>query len=51
MAETVAPPARATSAAVRRRTLVTNGSGAMPSFGGQRAPEPLRQVVEYTHSL
>ena len=32
-------------------TFVTNGSGAMPSFGGRLTAKELRQVVEYTRTL
>ena len=32
-------------------TFVTDGSGAMPSFGGQLSPAQIRQVVEYTRTL
>ncbi len=31
--------------------FVTDGSGAMPSFGGQLSPAQIRQVVEYTRTL
>jgi mono/diheme cytochrome c family protein len=32
-------------------TFVTDGSGAMPSFGGRLSPAEIRQVVEYTRTL
>jgi mono/diheme cytochrome c family protein len=32
-------------------TFVTDGSGSMPSFGGQLSPTQIRQVVEYTRTL
>ncbi len=31
--------------------FVTDGSGSMPSFGGQLSPAQIRQVVEYTRTL
>ena len=31
--------------------FVTDGSGAMPAFGGQLSPAEIREVVEYTRSL
>lgn len=31
--------------------FVTDGSGAMPAFGGQLSPTEIRKVVEYTRSL
>jgi cytochrome c oxidase subunit 2 len=32
-------------------TFVTQGSGAMPAFGGQLSPAQIRDVVEYTRTL
>jgi len=32
-------------------TFVTDGRGAMPSFGGRLSPAQIRDVVEYTRSL
>jgi mono/diheme cytochrome c family protein len=32
-------------------TFVTDGSGAMPSFGGQLSPAEIHNVVEYTRTL
>ena len=32
-------------------TFVTDGSGAMPSFGGQLSPAEIRNVVQYTRTL
>ena len=32
-------------------TFVTDGSGAMPSFGGRLTPAEIRDVVEYTRTL
>ncbi len=32
-------------------TFVTEGSGAMPAFGGQLSPAQIRDVVEYTRTL
>ena len=32
-------------------TFVTDGSGAMPAFGGQLSPAQIRDVVEYTRTL
>jgi mono/diheme cytochrome c family protein len=32
-------------------TFVTDGSGAMPSFGGELSPAEIREVVEYTRTL
>jgi len=32
-------------------TFVTDGSGAMPAFGGRLSPNQIRQVVEYTRTL
>jgi mono/diheme cytochrome c family protein len=32
-------------------TFVTDGSGAMPSFGGRLSPAEIREVVEYTRTL
>jgi len=31
--------------------FVSDGSGAMPSFGGRLSPAQIRQVVEYTRTL
>jgi mono/diheme cytochrome c family protein len=31
--------------------FVTDGSGAMPAFGGQLSPREIREVVEYTRTL
>jgi mono/diheme cytochrome c family protein len=31
-------------------TLVSDGSGGMPSFGGKLSPQQVRQVVEYTRT-
>jgi mono/diheme cytochrome c family protein len=31
--------------------FVTDGSGSMPSFGGQLSPTEVREVVEYTRTL
>jgi mono/diheme cytochrome c family protein len=31
--------------------FVTDGSGAMPAFGGQLSPTQIREVVEYTRTL
>jgi mono/diheme cytochrome c family protein len=32
-------------------TFVTDGAGAMPSFGGALSPEQVRRVVEYSRTL
>jgi cytochrome c6 len=32
-------------------TFVTEGSGAMPAFGGRLSPAQIRDVVEYTRTL
>jgi mono/diheme cytochrome c family protein len=32
-------------------TFVSEGSGAMPAFGGRLSPAEIREVVQYTRTL